>query len=182
MRLLGRLVLIVTFIFLLPFFTYVMIAQSESAIDTPQEKVIYNLPYPGILPDHPLYPIKALRDKLTDFLTRDYLKKADLYLLYSDKRAAMSLALAKKGKNQQAIDTFSKGEKYFLKIPVLLKTAKQQGGQAPSAFVETLKLSNAKHHEMITELIKIMPQGLNESISQLSDLNSQAKEDLNRLP
>lgn len=182
MRLLGRLFLITAFIFLIPLFTYIMISQSEAAIETPQEKVIYNLPYPGILPDHPLYPIKALRDKMRDFLTRDNLKKAELYLLYSDKRAAMSLALAKKGKSQKAIDTFSKGEKYFLKIPALLKAAKQQGGQAPSSFVETLNLSNAKHKEMIAELIKILPQGLNESLSQLSELNSQVKNELKMLP
>jgi hypothetical protein len=53
-------------------------------------------------------------------------KKANIYLLFSDKRAAMSVALLKKGKNQLAIDTFSKGEKYFLKIPDLLLPLKSR--------------------------------------------------------
>ena len=123
-----------------------------------------------------------VRDRLLDLITRDNIKKAELYFLYSDKRAAMSLILARKGKNQLAIDTFAKGEKYFLKIPELLRSAKKQGAQAPSSFVETLKLSNAKHKELIEELIKILPQGLNQSLTQLSDLNQQVKSEIESLP
>ena len=148
---------------------------SDILVKTPQEKVIYNLPYPGLLPDNPLYTVKVIRDKIADFLTRDNLKKSELYLLNSDKRASMSMALASKGKNQLAIDTFVKGEKYFFKIPGLLRSAKKQGTQAPSSFIETLKLSNAKHKELIEELIKILPQGLSQPLTQLSDLNQQIK-------
>ena len=178
----GRYLLLITFIIVVPFATYFVLGASDSSVKTPQEKVVYNLPYPGLLPDSPLYLTKIVRDRITDFLTRDNLKKAELYLLYSDKRAAMSLVLARKGKNQLAIDTFTKGEKYFLKIPNLLKSAKKQGGQAPSNFFETLKLSNAKHKELIEELIKILPQGLNQSLTQLSNLNQQIKREIESLP
>lgn len=171
----GRYFLLISFIVLVPFITYFVLGASETLVKTPQEKVIYNLPYPGLLPDSPLYITKIIRDKITDFLTRDNLKKAELYLLNSDKRASMSMALALKGKNQLAIDTFMKGEKYFIKIPDLLRSAKKQGTQAPSGFIEILKLSNAKHKEMIGELIKVLPQGLNEPLTQLSDLNNQIK-------
>lgn len=178
----GRCLLLITFIIIVPFVTYFVLGASDSLVKTPQEKVAYNLPYPGLLPDSPLYLAKIIRDRITDFLTRDNLKKAELYLLYSDKRAAMSLVLSNKGKSQLAIDTFTKGEKYFLKIPYLLKSAKKQGGQAPSNFIETLKLSNAKHKELIEELIKILPQGLNQSLTQLSDLNQQIKLEIESLP
>jgi len=178
----GRYILLISFIVLVPFITYFVLGASDTLIKTPQEKVIYNLPYPGLLPDSPLYITKIMRDKITDFLTRDNLKKAELYLLYSDKRASMSLVLASKGKSQLAIDTFVKGEKYFFKIPELLRSAKKQGAQAPSSFVETLKLSNAKHKELIEELIKILPQGLNQSLIQLSDLNQQVKSEIESLP
>jgi len=171
----GRYILLISFVVLVPFITYFVLGASETLVKTPQEKVIYNLPYPGLLPDNPLYITKIVRDKITDFLTRDNIKKAELYLLNSDKRASMAMALALKGKNQLAIDTFIKGEKYFIKIPDLLRSAKKQGGQAPSSFIETLKLSNAKHKELIEELIKILPQGLNQSLSQLSDINQQVK-------
>ena len=121
--------------------------------------VAYELPYPGILPDHPLYFVKALRDKLQDFFTRDNVKKAELYLLYSDKRLAMAEALAKKGKNDLSVTTLSKGEKYFLKIPDLLKNAKEQGSAATPEFVSRVRLSNQKHKELIGELIQEFPQG-----------------------
>ena len=93
----------------------------------------------------------------------------------------MAITLAKKGKNRLAIETFSKAEKYFLKIPFLLKSAKQQGSSAPSSFVETVKLANAKHKELIDELIKTFPQGLNESLTSLSLLNDQARYELETL-
>src|SRR3989338_8792523 len=182
MKKFGRSLLLIVFIIIVPFATYFVLGASNSLVKTPQEKVIYNLPYPGLLPDSPLYLTKIIRDRITDFLTRDNLKKAELYLLYSDKRAAMSLVLAHKGKSQLAIDTFAKGEKYFLKILDLLKSAKKQGGQATSNFFETLKLSNAKHKELIEELIKILPQGLDQSLAQLSELNQQIKHELESLP
>lgn len=178
-----RYILLIVFLITLPFAAYFAInASSDSLIKTPQEKVIYNLPYPGLLPDSPLYLVKVIRDKITELLTRDNIKKAQLYLLYSDKRIAMSLALAQKGKSQLAIDTFFKGEKYFLQIPDLLRAAKKQGGQVPSGFVETLKQSNAKHKELIDELIKILPQGLNGSLNQLSDLNQKILLEIQSLP
>jgi hypothetical protein len=183
MKKIGRYFLLFAFVLFFLVGTFLVFgASSDQLIKTPEEKVIYDLPYPGLLPDSPLYPAKIIRDQMTIFLTRDNFKKAQLYLLYSDKRVAMSLVLAKKGKNQLVIDTFSKGEKYFLKIPDLLKSAKKQGDQAPSNFIETLKLSNTKHKELIGELIKILPQGLNESLQQLSDLNQQVKTAIESLP
>ena len=170
-----RYFLIILFLVLLLPVTYFVMETSGATIDTPQNKVIYNLPYPGILPDNPLYFVKIIRDRINEFMTRDQYKKAQIYLLYSDKRAAMAMSLAKKGKNKLAIDTFSKGEKYFLQIPDLLKQTKEQGSSAPSSFIETAKLANAKHKELIDELIKTFPQGLNEPLTSLSLLNDQVR-------
>ena len=178
----GRYILLISFIVIVPFATYFVLGASNTLVKSPQEKVIYNLPYPGLLPDSPLYITKVIRDQIADFLTRDNLKKAELYLLYSDKGASMSLALASKGKSQLAIDTFIETEKYFLKIPALLKSAKKQGSSAPSSFTETLKLSNAKHEELIEELMKTLPQGLNESLTKLSNLNQQIKTEIQSIP
>jgi hypothetical protein len=176
-----RYLLIVVFLVLLLPVTYFVMETSGATIDTPQNKVIYTMPYPGILPDHPLYFIKIIRDRINEFMTRDQLKKAEIYLLYSDKRAAMAMALAQKGKNKLAIETFSKGEKYFLNIPTLLMSAKKQGSSAPSSFVETAKLANAKHKELIDELIKTFPQGLNEPLTSLSLLNDEVRHGLESL-
>jgi len=46
------------------------------------------LPFPGMLPDNKLYPLKAFRDKLLVYTTRDAIKKAQLLQHLSDKRIA----------------------------------------------------------------------------------------------
>lgn len=178
-----RIVLTIIFISILIPTTYLLIDQAEGAgiENNERNKVIYNLPYPGILPDHPLYFVKIIRDRINEFLTRDNLKKSQIYLLNSDKRAAMAMALARTGKNKQAIDTFSKAEKYGLLVPQYLKIAKEQGESAPSSFIETAKLSNAKHQELIDEMIKTFPEGMNDQLSALSSLNQQVRLALERL-
>lgn len=136
------------------------------------------MPYPGILPDHPLYAVKILRDRILDFITRDNIKKAQLYLLYSDKRVGMAQQLANKGKVKQAITTFSKAEKYFLKIPDLLKASKEQGASPSPELVEKIKASNRKHREILEIMLKDMPQGELEPLRQVQDLNEQIEKDL----
>ncbi len=165
----------ILFIFLIPFMTYVM---EYVPVRANQEKVIYNLPYPGLLPDHPLYIVKAIRDNLLVLATRDNVKKAELYLLLSDKRVAMAVVLAKKGKEKQAIEVAGKSEKYFVKIPQLLIDAKKQGAGASSEFVTTLKLSNAKHREILENFLKELPQGLSDSINSVIIINEQIKKSL----
>lgn len=166
------------FIFLSPLIVYLI--EQPIKVEAIEEKVVYNLPYPGILPDHPLYFLKVVRDRITDWLTRDNLKKAELYLLYSDKRVAMAQFLSKKGKINLAISTFSKAEKYFLKIPPLLEKAKKQGVSPPPGFVEKLKLANSKHNDITQSLIKEFPQGASESLTEIIKLNEKIKKQLER--
>lgn len=182
MKKFWRTLLILIILIVLPAMTYVVMESSGASITTSQEKVVYDLPYPGILPDHPLYFVKIIRDRVTEFMTRELIGKAQIYLLYSDKRVAMAMTLSKKGKSQLAISTFSKGEKYFAKIPELLITAKSQGSPAPSSFNETLKLANAKHAELIGELFKNTPEGQQDSLNQLLKLNLSIKKALETLP
>jgi len=146
-----------------------------------EQKVIYDLPYPGILPDNPLYTFKIIRDRVMEIMTRDYLKKAELYLLFSDKRAAMAMALADNGKDKLAVSTLSKGEKYFEKIPDILKTSKKQGVSPSSDLINRLKLSNSKHREIAQDLLKKLPQGQDDAINQILNLNDKIRASLEKL-
>jgi len=160
---------------------FVMESSAGVAINTAEQKIAYDLPYPGLLSDSPIYFVKIVRDRITEFLTRENISKAKLYLLYSDKRAAMSLILAQKGKNSQAVEALSKSEKYFLKIIPLLKEAGKQGASPESGFVETLKLANAKHNELIGELLKVLPGGFAQPLKQIEITNLKIKHDLETL-
>lgn len=172
-------ILVVPFIFgtLCTSYSTVLYSQTISFSD---RKVIYDLPYPGILPDHPLYPVKMVRDRLLDLVTRENIKKAELYFLFSDKRAAMAISLANSGKSKLAISTLTKGEKYFLKIPALLSNAKKQGSSAPESLIYKLKLSNDKHREIIDEITKKIPQGQEKDIEYLLEINGQIRNSLNK--
>src|SRR3989338_5370865 len=64
----------------------------------------YTLPYPGLLPDHPLYNLKALRDKILLWFTKDEVKLVELNPLISHKKI----------KFNQLYLIFSKPEKYFI--------------------------------------------------------------------
>ena len=76
--------LIVTVLLLLFSLLFVRDLAQQSIFGTISQK----LPFPGMLPDNKLYPLKALRDELLVYTTRDALKKAQLLQHLSDKRIA----------------------------------------------------------------------------------------------
>src|SRR5580692_5886046 len=63
---------------------YAQVASSSSQQIAPSQ-VDYQLPYPGLLPDNPLYFLKMIRDNLTAFFIGKPLDKAQFDLLQSDK-------------------------------------------------------------------------------------------------
>lgn len=135
------------------------------------ETAKYNLPYPGILPDHIFYPIKAGRDWILDWSTADSLKRAKLYLLFSDKRASMARELSKKGKWQLAATTISKGEKYFLKIPDILQKSKKSDWESVEQITIQARTANKKHREIIETFIKKAPKANVVSFQKSLELN-----------
>ena len=144
--------------------------------------VVYELPYAGITPENPLYFFKQLRDNIKEFLTRDFIQKAEFLLLSSDKRAHIAIILAEKGKTRQSVEVLADAEEKAMRIPELLRESKKQGTAPSERFVYTLKLSNTKHKEIIQELAKMLPQGQDEQVlSALIDLNQRIATELERL-
>lgn len=114
-------------------------------------KVDYALSYPGLLPDHPLYFLKAARDRMISFFTSNPLKKAKFNLLQADKRTQASYLLAETGKIDLSQSTFSKAENYFEEAINNTKEAKSQGiGIADMA--RSLRLANLKHKEVMVDI------------------------------
>ncbi len=124
-------------------------AANMSPTPTPQ----YQLPYPGLLPDNPLYFIKTFRDRVIDFLVASPLKKAELNLLQADKRLAAGAALFEKDKKELAESTISKGENYFEEAVVKAKEAKIQGMDV-KLLLQNMPLSAKKHQEVLKNLEK----------------------------
>jgi len=111
-------------------------------------EIDYFLAYPGILPDHTLYPLKMLRDRVWLFLTTDSLKKAELNLLFADKRLGAAKALVEGNKIDLGMTTLSKAEKYLEKAIDQERVA-AKADKDTAAFLEKLSLATLKHEEVI---------------------------------
>lgn len=145
-------------------------------------KVDYALPYPGILPDHLLYPLKVLRDRILEFLIRDPLRKIDFYLLMADKRLNMGIFLRDKDKPALAETTVSKGEKYFLKGVDQLEKVSQAGNtELPENIVAKYKTASLKHQEVLEELKKNGPENLKSGYNSSLEIVQEIQERVERL-
>ncbi len=88
------------------YFAWFSVASQVVAVD-------YKLPYPGMLPDSPLYFLKVARDQITLALITDKTQRAFYNLFLADKRLASGEMLWNQGKKDLATTTFLKGEEFF---------------------------------------------------------------------
>lgn len=146
---------------------------AEAAAETvTSDEDVYPLPYPGFLPDHPLYFLKMIRDRVRLWLTRDALARADLQLQYADKRVTAALALAEKGKIGLAASTATKAEVYFEQAIVEAERSEREG-QDTSGFWERVRLASQKHEQVLVGVRSRMPE---ETINNLEQaLQSQQR-------
>jgi hypothetical protein len=119
----------------------------------------YPLPYPGILPNNPLYPIKMVRDKIILLLITDPYKKAQFNLLQADKRMEAAIFLVNEDKKNAklAVTTIEKGENYYHDA-VADTAALQKEGRDVGNFLRDLDHAAAKHISLMTNLQKILPE------------------------
>lgn len=172
------------FLFIYLFVLVILTGQTayagSSNSSSPSEKIQYDLAYPGMLPDHPLYKLKVLRDKISINLINDPLKKADFYLLQTDKGILSSAILVDKNKLKLAEETLLKAENNFTLLTYELKKLDKK----PSAqLVKKLKTASLKHQEVISSLIKRVPKEnkkIFETVLNFSKTNLQTVERLQK--
>jgi hypothetical protein len=136
-------------------------AQEELKIDdtdsysTESACVDYALPYPGLLPDSPLYFLKVARDVVTKFFISDSFKKAEYDLLQADKNlnTGYYLFLKNVNKDKMILSSISRGETSFENVIKDISAAKEQGVDVMD-FVDKMTLSLQKHKEILTEIKK----------------------------
>lgn len=129
-------------------------SESTGNVDaTVEKKPEYLLPFPGILPDHPLYFLKQVRDGILDRLIMDPLRKAEFHVLQADKRLNMGKLLVEQGKGSLAETTISKGENYLERAVSELSEFKSTGRAVPANLIDRLMRSTEKHVEVLNELV-----------------------------
>lgn len=123
---------------------------SPTASPSPEveKSVNYDLPYPGMLPDNPLYFLKGIRDKIIEILISDPVKKGEFYLLSSDKRLNSGYYLIEKGKDEMGVLYISKSGNYMHMAVSTLKKAGDKGRDTLSTAATAIK----KHKEIINNV------------------------------
>jgi len=120
--------------------------------------IIYYLAYPGkVLPDSPLWRIKAARDRVWLLLTTNKTKKIELLLLFSDKRLGASNILFDKGKPEVAYSTLTKGEKYMEEASIEEEKIRKEGVDT-TELVKRLANASLKHYEVIDAILATAPE------------------------
>jgi len=150
---------------------------SESGQEDLQEnkEVDYFLAYPGILPDHFLYSLKMIRDRIRLWLTVDPLKKADLFLLYADKRLGAGKALVEGNKIDLGVSTLTKAEKYLEQAIGQAEVAINKGKDTKD-FLGKIEQASLKHEEVLSGLQNRIGQDFQPTINQAASYTKQVRE------
>jgi hypothetical protein len=125
-------------------------ANLENMTPYPKPTIIYVLPYPGILPDHPLYFLKNIRDKIVILSKRNQIQKSQIFLLLADKNLVMGRQLLEKGDFELSIKSFQMSQNYILNAVDSLK--KVEVSVIPPGVVDKMKLAIAKHEEVMKNI------------------------------
>lgn len=132
-------------------------------------EIDYYFRYPGrILPDHPLWFLKALRDKVWLLLTTSPSRKAELKLLFADKRVVSANILFERGKPELGVSTLTKAEKYLEEACNLEKENREKGLDT-SEFLLTLAKASLKHRQTIDEILVLAPEDAKPIIIRTQD-------------
>lgn len=141
-------------------------------------KIEYYLPYPGILPDSPLYLFKAARDRVWLWLTWDSEKKAQAELLLADKRIGAAKALIEGGKANLGVGVATKGEKYLEQA--VKRTVSLNKQKDTKSLLLKLRDAVNGHGQLLTELQEKVPVDDRDEIGMARQVNRMAAEEVNQ--
>lgn len=138
----------------------------------------YQLAYPGILPDSPLYFLKVLRDRIVAMLITSPQKKVDFYLLQTDKGIAMLPLLVDKNEVSLAKTTALKAENYYTMITFVYKSM----GTKPDAQVYKKLLSAAdRHQEVLAGLLSKVSSDDQKVLQQVINFSKTNKNEIQKI-
>lgn len=135
---------------------------------TQPQFIKYDLAFPGMLPDHPLYKLKVLRDKISAALISDPRKKIEFRLKQTDKGILASAMLAEKGKIDLATQTALKAEHNFT---ILSQEVDNHQEVLDDALLELLEVAALKHQEVLLSLAQRVPEDKRKTFLTVADFS-----------
>ena len=152
----------------LPADTLLMMKESTDG-GSMKDKSDYMLPYPGILPDHPLYFLKDFRDKIIEMLIVDPERKSEFYLLQSDKYLSASQSLIEKNQTEKAKMILTQSGTKMKMAVDQLSSLKANGRQVSAGSIDRLGKSIEKHFEILQEMASTLDTSETSSVMQKSE-------------
>ena len=131
---------------------HVFADDGSTASDPASSSTNYDLTYPGILPDNPLYFLKMAKDNVLSFFIGKPLEKATFILMQSDKQISASKLLLNQNKDKSLIhETTVNSQNYFEAAIDTTIDAKKQGYDIHE-IIGILQSASKKHHQIIDEI------------------------------
>lgn len=145
-----------------------IMTSTEEMASTSSAKIEYDLAFPGILPDSPLYKLKVLRDKFSMILIGDPYKRSEFYLLQADKGILAAAILIDKNKVELANETALKAEN---NITLLANELYRFNEKPEPEFFNKLKTASLKHQEVLNSLIERLPEDKQKTLKIVVDFS-----------
>ena len=155
------------------------VEQEEMQMEESEEDVVvrdeieeqaanYHLPYPGILPDHPLYIVKMVRDRLVEWLTFDKLKKVELFEMYADKRMGAARVLIEGGQAELGVETARKAVMYQERAVKKARELKKEGRDIGDV-ANQIEKATAKHEQVLSTVDEKAAKQGEEGLSKVKE-------------
>ncbi len=158
------------------------LAEEKTTAPVVTETPDYDLPYPGMLPDHPLYKIKTLRNKIILFLIRDPLKKAAKHLEMADKEFYAALKLAEKDKLPLAQHTAFKAEHHMTLLVTEIKNAVYYSNQEfPQDLAQRAHQAAEKHQGVLAGIMSRANEEQKKTLITIQEFSLRNDEGLTKL-
>lgn len=148
---------------------------AEGIEQADNKEVNYYLAYPGILPDHPLYWLKMVRDRVLLWLARDPGVRIERLLLYADKRVGAARALMEGNQPELSVATVTKAEKY-LEQAVGEAAALDAGAEGRYELFERLRMAALKHQEVLARMLVAVPEQWQSGIAGAMETNKTSQQ------
>ena len=144
--------------------------------ETKDIEIHYRLVFPGtVLPDHPLWLVKAARDKVWLAITTSPTKQAELYLLFADKRLGSARVLVENKKYDKGYSTLLKAE-HYLKLASDLEEKNRHAGYDTALFLERIANASLMHRLVVEQMGSMAPEEIRPDIINTREYSENAYE------
>lgn len=154
------------------------ITRAQEPTPTPTPAIIqYDLAFPGILPDHPLYKLKILRDRMQLAMTSDPKARIHLLLRLADKRMLTTAMLVDKQSWKLAKETALKAEHNMTLLTPELYNLEEP---IDRNLLQKLQTASLKHQEVLTTLLPRVPTDDQIVFQQVIDFSKRNQEEIEK--